>query len=62
MNDGKQDAPKDRREGIESGGEADPRSTKPQPSTRKPGDETPGELVEGEGSPGLTITGGGGHA
>jgi hypothetical protein len=25
-------------------------------------DHSPGELIEGEASPGLTITGGGGHA
>jgi hypothetical protein len=39
----------------------------PKPETMKPkraekADLTPGESIEGEGSPGLSILGGGGHA
>ena len=39
----------------------------PKPETIKPkraerADQTPGESIEGEGSPGLSILGGGGHA
>ena len=42
-------------------------SEMPKPETMKPkraekADQTPGELIEGEGSPGLSILGGGGHA
>ena len=37
---------------------------KQKPSKRKvrKDDPPPGELIEGEASPGMTITGGGGHA
>jgi hypothetical protein len=39
-----------------------PKPKKANKQDRAQDDPPPGELVEGEGSPGLTITGGGGHA
>ena len=39
-----------------------PKPKKPETRDRDKADPASGETVEGEGSPGLTITGGGGHA
>ena len=39
-----------------------PKSKKVEETNRGEGDNTPGELLEGDGGLGLSITGGGGHA
>ena len=39
-----------------------PKPAKPEARDRAKSDPAPDDSIEGEGSPGLTITGGGGHA
>jgi hypothetical protein len=39
-----------------------PKSKKVEETNRSEGDNSPGELLEGDGGLGLSITGGGGHA
>ena len=42
--------------------EATPKPEKSNPRDRNKAEPAPDDSIEGEGSPGLTITGGGGHA
>ena len=59
--------PKDRREKDEPQRRIDEPgveqvNSKPPAGPDEHGDNAPGEFLEGEGAPGLTISGGGGHA
>jgi hypothetical protein len=55
--------PKKRSDAAAQRGETDKKPAAPQIGTQSDhSDDAPGEELSGEGTPGLTITGGGGHA